>query len=239
MVLIVVRHGESEWNRTNKFCGWIDINLLAKGHNEARHAAELLRKGEYEPDALFTSKLTRTIQTGTIMLKELDRLWVDHVKTWKLNERHYGQWQGRDKTEVHREVGTEKYQYIRRNYHGCPPLVDGSDPSIDERYLGHAMPRGESLEMTLERVIPYYQAEIVPLLKQGRTVLVVTHGSVVRSFIKHLGGVSDDDISEINVATGVPLVFELDAEYEHGSYFYLDPELARAGAERVRNQGHS
>lgn len=242
MPLIIVRHGQSQGNHENRFCGWIDIPLTDTGRAQATNAADLIARHHLVPDVLFTLKLTRLIDSGDIIIRRLQRLWVDHYKTWKLNERHYGQWQGRNKTEVCEEVGVATYDYVRRNYHGCPPLVErGDDPLIDERYDGiDDLPRGELLEMAMNRMIPYYHANIVPLLKQNKTVLVVTHGLMVRSFIKYFAHVSDDHISEINVANAVPLVVNFtDDTYSSGDYYYLDPELAREGAAKIRDEGKS
>lgn len=245
--LIILRHGESEWNHENKFCGWIDIPLSEKGRDEAKFAGHLIQKYNLKPTITYTSKLTRSIQTGDIILEELGRLWCDVVKTWRLNERHYGAFQGRDKNEVYRELGAEKYQYIRRDYNGTPPPMETQykDDCIDERYEVDNvdivdLPRGESLKLVMERVIPYLRKEIVEgsLIGDNKTVLVVTHGSIVRSLIKYFMGVSDADISKINVPTGVPMVFELDDDGNLvRDYYYLDPELAKKGIEKVSNEG--
>ncbi|KAI3405464.1 GPM2 [Candida oxycetoniae] len=244
--LIILRHGESQWNHENKFCGWIDIPLSEKGKQEARYAGELIQRAGLSPDILYTSKLQRSIETGFIILKVLNRSWLDHIKTWRLNERHYGKLQGRDKHQVFMELGQnkEKFQYIRRNFRGLPPLVDFKDPSIDEKYLDilnkQILPKGESLAMVMDRLIPFFKYEILDnqMIQLNKTVLIVTHGSVVRSLIKYLNKVSDDDISKINVPTGVPLVFEMD---DHGDlikpYYYLDKEKAEEGIEKVKNEG--
>ncbi|KAF7998779.1 hypothetical protein HF325_006844 [Metschnikowia pulcherrima] len=242
--LIVLRHGESQWNHENKFCGWIDIPLLEKGKKEAFHAGELLRKYDIKPSVMYTSMLQRLIKTGHIILETIQRMWIPHVKSWRLNERHYGAFQGRDKSEVYKEYGKEKYQYYRRNFHAIPPLAKAqNDPSIDERYeglLNTKKPSGESLETTMQRLIPYVETEIVQkhILEKDETVLVVTHGLIVRSLIKHFCHVSDENISKINAPTGVPLVFELDNDGTLiGDYYYLDEELARKGIEKVAREG--
>ncbi|ODV80873.1 phosphoglycerate mutase [Suhomyces tanzawaensis NRRL Y-17324] len=244
--LIVLRHGESRWNHENKFCGWIDIPLSEKGKDEATRAGALIKDAGLDPDVVYTSRLTRSIDTGLRILDHLNKAWLDHHKVWQLNERHYGQYQGRNKHDVFVLLGEDKqkFHYIRRDYHGTPPAVEGPDPCIDARYndvVNQAvLPRGESLEMVMKRVMPFFIQEVLnhQLIQMDRTVLVVTHGSVVRSVIKHLSHVSDDDISSINVPTGVPLVFELD---DHGElvkdYYYLDQELAAKGIEKVRNEG--
>lgn len=241
--LIVLRHGESQWNHENRFCGWIDIPLSAKGEHEAQHAGELLRQHGISPDVMYTLMLQRLIKTGNIILETIGRLWIPHVKTWRLNERHYGLFQGRDKTEVFKEYGKEKFQYYRRDFHAVPPPLDvATDPSIDARYDGLSrseFPTGESLEMTMARLIPYVEREIVAkqLLGKDRTVLVVTHGLIVRSLIKHFDNVSDADISRINAPTGVPLVFEISDDGTSARHYYLDEELARRGMAKVAMEG--
>ncbi|KAK6198876.1 histidine phosphatase superfamily [Scheffersomyces amazonensis] len=245
--LIILRHGESQWNHENKFCGWIDIPLSTKGQQEALHAGELISKNGLKPDILYTSKLTRSIETGLIILNQLNRIWVDHVKSWRLNERHYGEYQGCDKHEVFKSLGEdkEKFQYIRRDYHGTPPIIpnDVTDPSIDERYADvdqSLLPRGESLAMVMKRLIPFFDKEILHkhLVERNQTVLIVTHGSIVRSLIKYLNNIDDNEISNINVPTGVPLIFELDSDLKLvKDYYYLDTELAKKGIEKVKNEG--
>ncbi|MCP8718776.1 MAG: 2,3-bisphosphoglycerate-dependent phosphoglycerate mutase [Asgard group archaeon] len=245
--LIILRHGESQWNHENKFCGWIDIPLSDKGKTEAVYAGELIKQHNLDPDILFTSKLKRSIETGLSILEVLHKPWIDHIKTWRLNERHYGKYQGRDKHEVFLELGKdkEKFQYIRRNYHGLPPLVEiGQDGSIDERYNDimnkEILPRGESLLMVMERLIPFFKYEILDneMIQKNKTVLIVTHGSIVRSLIKYLNHVSDDDISKINVPTGIPLVFELNDRGELiKPYYYLDKEKAEKGIAKVKMEG--
>lgn len=241
--LIVLRHGESQWNHENKFCGWIDVALSAKGEQEARHAGELLLKHHIRPDVMYTLMLQRLIKTGQIILETIHRMWIPHVKTWRLNERHYGAFQGRDKNEVYREYGEQQYQYYRRNFRAVPPRLGATaDASVDERYELDRVPHGELLELTMQRLIPYIQHEVVDhqMLAEHRTVLVVTHGLIVRSLIKHFCGVSDADISTINAPTGVPLVFDLDSEGKLvGDYYYLDEELARRGMAKVAMEGRS
>ncbi|KAK6463228.1 phosphoglycerate mutase [Scheffersomyces coipomensis] len=246
--LIILRHGESQWNHENKFCGWIDINLSEKGKAEALNAGKLIFENGLKPDILYTSKLSRSIETGLIILNRINRIWIDHIKSWKLNERHYGTYQGCDKFEIFKSLGQdkEKFQYIRRNYFGCPPLIpqDEIDISIDDRYDSidnkSQLPRGESLEMVMKRLIPYFNEEILikHLLKRNQTVLIVTHGSIVRSLIKYLNNINNDQISNINVPTGVPLIFELDENLKLvKDYYYLDNELAKKGIEKVANEG--
>ncbi|EEQ37285.1 putative phosphoglycerate mutase [Clavispora lusitaniae] len=242
--LIVLRHGESQWNHENRFCGWIDIPLSAKGEQEAQHAGELIKKYNIKPDIMYTSMLQRSIKTGNIILETLGRSWIPEIKTWRLNERHYGSFQGRDKTEVFNEYGKEKFQYYRRDFHAIPPRSDvDEDTSVDERYANldrSEIPTGESLELTMARLIPFVSKEIVEqsLLTENKTVLVVTHGSIVRSLIKHFDNVSDADISKINAPTGVPLVFELDQDgHLARPHYYLDEELAKKGMAKVAMEG--
>lgn len=246
--LIVLRHGESQWNHENKFCGWIDVPLSPKGEKEAQHAGELLRRHNINPDVMYTSMLQRSIKTGQTILEEIDRMWIPTYKTWRLNERHYGSFQGRDKNEVFQEYGKEKYQYYRRDFYAVPPETESTqtDSSIDEKYELLAdfnqMPKGESLQMTMDRLIPYVMDEIVGrrMLQENRTVLVVTHGSIVRSLIKHFAHVSNEDISKINAPTGVPMVFELNERGELArEFYYLDEELAQRGIAKVAMEGHS
>lgn len=248
--LIVLRHGESQWNRDHKFCGWMDVPLSDKGEQEAAHAGDLLDQHGIKPDVMYTSLLQRSIKTGHIMLEKTSRQWVSHHKSWRLNERHYGAFQGKNKNEVFEKYGKEDYQYYRRNFEAIPPLAE-EDHSIDERYLrpvenggiasGH-IPKGESLKLAMERLIPFVQSEIIKreMLEKNRVVLVVTHGSIVRSMIKYFAKVSDADISKINAPTGVPLVFDFDDAGELiGDYYYLDEELAQKGMEKVAMEGHA
>lgn len=228
----------------------MDIPLSTKGEEEAAHAGDLLNQHGIKPDVMYTSLLQRSIKTGQIMLEKTNRLWVSHHKSWRLNERHYGAFQGHKKNEMFEKYGSEMFQYYRRDFLAVPPLAT-EDPSIDERYLRPVeiggiersqIPQGESLKLTMERLIPYIQSEVIEreMLKRQRIVLVVTHGSIVRSLIKHFAGVSDADISKINAPTGVPLVFEFDDSGNLlGDYYYLDEELAKQGMAKVALEGHS
>lgn len=251
--LIVLRHGESQWNHENKFCGWIDIELTKKGRAEAAAAGQLILDKGLKPTSMYLSKLKRLIETGQIVAKQLQRQWMDDTKLWRLNERHYGQYQGRDKHDVFMLLGNtdedrkKLYQYIRRDIDGTPPLTESieTDASIDERYdtvPREELPRGESLRMAIKRLIPFVQEIIDRELRDGgRTVLLVTHGLIVRGLIKTLSGVSDEDISKINVPNGIPLVFEYDEKIGKMSptYYYLDKEMAMRGMDMVREQGLS
>lgn len=245
--LIVLRHGELQWNHENKFCGWIDIPLSQKGEQEAQHAGDLLNKENLKPDVMYTSMLQRSIKTGNIILETIGRMWIPQFKTWRLNERHYGAFQGRDKNEVFEEYGKEKFHYYRRNFFAVPPSTGSvyKDDSIDLRYEGmdvavDQLPKGESLQMTMGRVIPFVEDVVAEQsLKEGKTVLIVTHGSIVRSLIKHYLKVSDEGISDINAPTGVPLVFDLDDQGKCSGMHYLDEELAKKGMQKVAMEGHS
>lgn len=244
--LIILRHGELEWNHLDKFCGWIDVSLTEKGRNEAQFAGRLIKQHKLEPMIMYTSKLRRSIQSGNIILQELQREWCDEIKTWRLNERHYGALQGRDKSEVYQQLGPEKYKYVRRDFNGMPPLAeDPSSMGIDERYDAidipkDQLPRAESLKTVMDRLIPFVEKEILQkrLLQENKTVLIVTHGSVCRSLIKYFNKVSDKDISSINVPTGIPIVFELDDLLDLcKDYYYLDHDLAMQRIAKVRDEG--
>ncbi|VEU20313.1 DEKNAAC101187 [Brettanomyces naardenensis] len=253
--IIILRHGESEWNKSNKFCGWVDVQLSANGKQQAVKSAELiLEQSDVSiPDVCFTSRLTRANQTTGILLDKLRRPFIDTYKTWRLNERHYGALQGRDKTEVLNEFGKEKYMFWRRAYTGCPPLCDKDDEwrGVDDRYIIDAedeakmglkeeLPYGESLQMVVSRLIPYYNVVISEHLRKGRTVLIVTHGSVVRALLKVLYDISDDAISEVNIPNGIPIKINLDQDTlkpVSDKWVYLDPERAKVEAEKVRLQG--
>lgn len=240
--LIILRHGQSEFNNLNKFCGWLDAKLTAKGKEQAKFAANLIRQENLYPKIIFTSKLTRTIQTGNIILEELDRLWIDFHKTWRLNERHYGALQNRDKSKVREEVGDEKYMYWRRAYDGVPPLIEkGVEGSaIDERYkyVLDEVPRGESLHMVVDRLKPYLMNEIKQELIKRDCVLIVAHGSACRSILKILKNICDEDIKNINFPNAIPLIMELNEKMELiKDEYYLDPEIAKKRAEAVAKEG--
>lgn len=228
MKLIVLRHGESLWNHANKFCGWIDIKLSDKGRQEAKRAGELIKSEKHlNITNMYTSKLTRSIQTGNIILEELDMLYIDHYKHWELNERHYGLFQGIDRRVIFDQVGEDDYNYIRRDFYGKPPAIIGNDESIDKRYdqIKH-LPNGESLKEVMDRFIPFLKS-IINDHKESEDLLIITHGSVVRSIIKWINNIDEKDISKIEIPTGIPIIFELD---ESGQlvkpYYYLDEKLA-------------
>ena len=241
--LILLRHGQSEWNESNLFTGWVDVRLTDKGKAEARRGGELLAESGLLPDVLHTSVLSRAIQTADIALDSADRLWIPVKRSWRLNERHYGALQGKDKAATLEEFGPEQFQLWRRSFDVPPPLLDDDSEFSqvgDPRYDGidGEVPRTESLKIVIDRLLPYWDAEIVPDLAAGKTVLVTAHGNSLRGLVKHLDGISDDDIAGLNIPTGIPLVYELDDDnVPTGPARYLDPEAAAAGAAAVASQG--
>ena len=242
--LILLRHGQSDWNRKNLFTGWVDVRLTEQGVAEAGRAGELLVESGLRPDVLHTSLLTRAIQTANIALEVADRLWIPVKRDWRLNERHYGALQGKDKAEVLAEFGEAQFMTWRRSYDiPPPPLADDDEFSQvgDPRYADipdARLPRTESLALVVERLLPYWESEIVPDLARGLTVLVTAHGNSLRALVKHLDGVSDADIAELNIPTGIPLVYRLGGDFRPTEpAAYLDPEAAAAGAAAVAAQG--
>ena len=211
--LILVRHGQSQWNLENRFTGWWDVNLTAKGEDEARAAGELLRAKGVLPTVAFTSLQTRAIRTLHFALEAAGRLWIPETKDWRLNERHYGGLTGLDKAETTAKHGEEQVKIWRRSFDIPPPLLeDGSefDLKADPRYAGISIPSTESLKDTIARVLPYYQAAIAPALAAGETVLIAAHGNSLRALVKHLSSISDDEITGLEIPTGQPIVYELD-----------------------------
>lgn len=242
--LILLRHGESEWNSKNLFTGWVDAKLNEKGRGEAAHAGELLAQFEHQPDVLFTSKLSRAIQTANLALEKADRLWIDVHRSWRLNERHYGALQGKNKKEIAEEYGNEKFMTWRRSFDVPPPPIEASSKFSqvgEPRYANlpeETVPRTESLKIVIERLLPYWEDVIAPQLLEGKNVLIAAHGNSLRGLVKHLQGISDADIAGLNIPTGIPLVFELDEKLKPiKAPYYLDPEAAAAGAAAVASQG--
>lgn len=242
--LILLRHGESEWNKKNLFTGWVDVRLSEKGRTEAARAGELLAAGGILPDVLHTSVLSRAIQTANLALDTADRLWIPVRRSWRLNERHYGALQGLDKAETKEKYGDEQFMLWRRSFDVPPPvLADDAEYSQvgDPRYADLTdaeLPRTECLKDVIARMLPYWQSDIIPDLAAGKTVLVTAHGNSLRALVKHLDGISDDDIAELNIPTGIPLVYRLDESFAPlGPGEYLDPEAAAAGAAAVAAQG--
>jgi 2,3-bisphosphoglycerate-dependent phosphoglycerate mutase len=243
--LVLLRHGESEWNAKGLFTGWVDVGLSEVGAQEARNGGQLLSQSGIRLDTLHTSVLTRAIQTANLALEEAGLLWLPVQRSWRLNERHYGALQGKDKAATRREFGDEQFMLWRRSYDVPPPPIADDDPlsqSDDPRYASlppEARPKTECLKDVVARMLPYWYDAVVPDLNAGQNVLVVAHGNSLRALVKHLDGVSDAAIAELNIPTGIPLVYELDDAFrpEVPGGRYLDPEAAAEAAEAVRNQG--
>ncbi len=239
--LVLCRHGQSEWNQKNLFTGWTDVDLTGKGEQEAVDAARSLIELDIAFDIAFTSVLKRAIRTLWIMLDELDCMWIPVVRDWRLNERHYGALQGLNKAETTAKYGDEQVHIWRRSYAEPPPPIEVCDerhPSHDKRYEGIAdLPAAESLATTLDRVLPCWDDTIAPELKSGKNVLVSAHGNSLRALVKMLDGVSEQEITQFNIPTGIPLVYELDSDLKPESRAFIgDPDVVAAAAEAVANQ---
>jgi 2,3-bisphosphoglycerate-dependent phosphoglycerate mutase len=241
--LVLLRHGQSEWNLKNLFTGWKDVDLTDQGREEARQSAALLREQGLEFDIAFTSVLKRAIRTLWIVMDRMDRMWVPVERAWQLNERHYGDLQGLNKAETVARHGEEQVLIWRRSYATPPPPLDNDDPRHprhDERYAGvdsSLLPRSESLKDTLERVLPYWEENILPHLREKKTVLIAAHGNSLRALVKMLDNMSEEDIVGFNIPTGVPLVYELDDDLNAlGREFLGDPEAVAAAAQAVADQ---
>ena len=241
--LILLRHGESEWNASNQFTGWVDVALTEKGRGEAVRGGELLKEAGLLPDVLYTSLLRRAITTANLALDAADRHWIPVVRDWRLNERHYGALQGLNKAETKEKYGDEQFMLWRRSYDTPPPAIDPANEysqTGDPRYAHlPQVPLTECLLDVVKRFIPYYQAVIEPQVAQGKTVLVAAHGTSLRALVKHLDGISDADIAALNIPTGIPLTYSFteDGAVANPGGTYLDPEAAAAGAAAVANQG--
>jgi 2,3-bisphosphoglycerate-dependent phosphoglycerate mutase len=242
--LVLLRHGESEWNVKGLFTGWVDVTLSPTGEDEARRGGQLLVDAGISPDVVHTSVLTRAIKTANLALESAGLLWLPVRRSWRLNERHYGALQGKDKAQTRAEFGDEQFMLWRRSYDVPPPPIADDDEfsqAGDARYAelpSELMPRTECLKDVVERMLPYWYDQIVPDLAAGKTVLVVAHGNSLRALVKHLEGISDADIAQLNIPTGIPLRYELDADFRPtGGGEYLDPEAAKAAIEAVANQG--
>ena len=244
MELILLRHGESEWNARNLFTGWVDVSLSDKGISEARRGGVLLRERNLLPDVVHTSLLRRAIHTANLALAECERDWIPVHRSWRLNERHYGALQGKDKKETLAIYGEEQFQVWRRSFDVPPPPISDDDQfsqvhDIRYRDLGDEMPRSECLKDVVSRLIPYLTQEISRDLIAGSRVLVVAHGNSIRAIVKHIDCISDEDIAAVNIPTGIPLLYRFDSDFEpiiKGGE-YLDPEAARVAIEAVANQG--
>jgi 2,3-bisphosphoglycerate-dependent phosphoglycerate mutase len=242
--LILLRHGQSQWNAKNLFTGWVDVALSSQGEAEAKRAGELLKEKNLLPDLLHTSLLTRAIHTAEIALGACERKWIPVNRSWRLNERHYGALQGKDKAATLKEYGQEQFKLWRRSFDTPPPAIADSDQysqASDIRYkdLGPDLPKTECLKDVVKRLMPYLDNEIANDLRQAKTVLVVAHGNSIRAIVKHLACISDSDIAEVNIPTGIPLLYRFDEDFEpiikEGEY--LDPEAARESIAAVANQG--
>jgi len=244
--LILLRHGESEWNAKNLFTGWVDVDLTDKGRAEAARGGELLAESGLLPDVVHTSLLTRAIRTSQLALEAADRMWIPVRRNWRLNERHYGALQGKNKKQTLEEFGEEQFMLWRRSYDVPPPPIDPNDPfaqTDDPRYAAlppEARPNTECLADVVQRMMPYWQDVVVAEdLRVGKTVLIAAHGNSLRALVKHLDGISDEDIAGLNIPTGIPLVYQLDADLHPlvPGGEYLDPQAAASAAAAVAAQG--
>ncbi|MGC4989027.1 phosphoglyceromutase [Nocardia salmonicida] len=239
--LVLLRHGESEWNALNLFTGWVDVQLTDKGIAEGKRAGELLKEAGILPDIVYTSLLRRAISTADNALGTADRLWIPVVRDWRLNERHYGDLQGKNKEQVREQYGQEQFMLWRRSYDTPPPPIQPDNEYSQEgdpRYAGIEVPETECLLDVVKRMVPYWEDTISAELRTGKTVLVAAHGNSLRALVKHLDGISDEDISGLNIPTGIPLVYQLDENMRPvKAAEYLDPAAAAAGAAAVANQG--
>ncbi len=240
--LVLIRHGESQWNKENRFTGWKDVDLSERGREEAKAAGQLLKSEGFVFDEAYTSVLKRAIRTLWAILDEMDLMWIPVTKSWLLNERHYGGLQGLDKAETAAQYGDEQVLVWRRSYDIPPPVLDVSD----ERYLGNEpryagiedFPATECLKDTVARVVPYWENEIAPKIKAGKRLIIAAHGNSLRGLVKHLDGISDEEILNLNIPTGVPLVYELDDDLKPLKSYYLgDAEAIQAAQDAVANQG--
>ncbi|MBQ1824224.1 MAG: 2,3-diphosphoglycerate-dependent phosphoglycerate mutase [Fibrobacter sp.] len=244
MKLVLVRHGESEWNKKNLFTGWMDVDLSEKGHEEAAAAGQLLKAEGYDFDLCYTSYLKRAIHTLNHMLDEMDRAWLPVVKSWKLNERHYGDLQGKNKSEAAEKFGEDQVKIWRRSFDVKPPVLADDDErsakkqpmyrDVDESFL----PQNESLETTIARVIPYYLEEIKPQMKAGKRIVIAAHGNSLRALVMYLDKMSKEEVLGLNIPTATPLVYEFDDNLNPVKHYYLgDQEALKAKMEAVANQG--
>ncbi len=244
--LVLLRHGESLWNRENRFTGWTDVDLSERGVEEAREAGRLMRCEGLDFDIAWTSVLKRAIRTLWWALDEMDRMWLPVQRHWRLNERHYGALQGLNKAETAAKYGDEQVLAWRRGFSTLPPPLEASDsrhPRFDRRYGGippHELPASESLESTIARFLPLWHREIAPQIRTHQRLLIVAHGNSLRALVKYLDGISDEEIVGLNIPTGIPLVYELDEDlHPRGRRYLGDPETARKAAEAVARQGLS
>ncbi|HQZ96766.1 MAG TPA: 2,3-diphosphoglycerate-dependent phosphoglycerate mutase [Pyrinomonadaceae bacterium] len=240
--LVLIRHGESQWNKENRFTGWKDVDLSEKGVEEAHAAGKLLKAEGFEFDEAYTSVLKRAIRTLWITLDELDRMWLPVTKSWLLNERHYGGLQGMNKAETAAQYGDEQVLIWRRSYDVPPPVMEETDERYlgnDPRYAGIAnFPKTECLKDTVARVVPYWESEIAPKIKAGKRLIIAAHGNSLRSLVKFLDNIPDNEIVGVNIPTGIPLVYELDKNLKPIKSYYLgDAEAIKAAQDAVASQG--
>jgi len=242
--VVLLRHGESTWNKENKFTGWTDVDLSDKGRQEAQEAGKVLKAEGYVFDGAYTSVLKRAIRTLWIVLDQMDLMWIPVHRSWKLNERHYGGLQGLNKSETTQKYGEEQVLIWRRSYNICPPELEKTDqryPGNEERYNTintSDLPLTESLESTVKRFLPYWKDVIVPDIKAGQKILIAAHGNSLRALVKHLDNISEEEIVKLNIPTGIPLVYELDQDLKPIKHYYLgDQEAIKKATEAVANQG--
>ena len=242
--LVLIRHGESVWNKENRFTGWKDVDLSEKGREEAQSAGELLKTEGFEFDLAYTSVLKRAIRTLNIILDEMDTMWLPVIKNWRLNERYYGNLQGLNKAETAAQYGDEQVHIWRRSYDIPPPPMDISDernPRNDRRYndlSDEEIPLTECLKDTVARFVPYWETEIAPKIREGKRLIIAAHGNSLRALVKYLDNIADEEIVKLNIPTGVPLVYELNDDLKSIKSYYLgDAEAIKAAQETVANQG--
>jgi 2,3-bisphosphoglycerate-dependent phosphoglycerate mutase len=242
--IVLVRHGQSTWNLENRFTGWTDVGLSEQGVQEAHFAGQLLRDNKYDFDIAYTSVLKRALQTLWIVLQEMSLEWIPVINAWQLNERHYGALQGLNKAETAQKFGEAQVKIWRRSYDVPPPSLEWDDPRhprFDRRYADltkEQLPSTESLKITLDRVLPYWHNTLAPMILSGQRVLIAAHGNSLRAMVKYLDNVSEEEITELNIPTGIPLVYELDKNLKAVQHYYLaDEETVRKAAEAVANQG--
>ena len=242
--LVLVRHGESEWNKLNLFTGWTDVDLSEKGHEEAKSAGKLLKEEGYDFDVCYTSYLKRAIHTLNHILDEMDRAWLPVYKTWKLNERHYGDLQGKNKSEVAAKFGEDQVKIWRRSFDVKPPVLSDDDERSAKKQAMYRdvdsffLPQNESLETTIERVVPFFLETIMADMKAGKRVIIAAHGNSLRALVKYLDNLSSEEILGVNIPTGTPLVYEFDDNFKVVKHYYLgDQEALKAKMEAVANQG--
>jgi 2,3-bisphosphoglycerate-dependent phosphoglycerate mutase len=242
--IVLLRHGESEWNKENRFTGWTDVDLSEKGVAEAAAGGKLMQEAGFEFDLAYTSVLKRAIRTLNLALEQMDLLWIPVIKTWRLNERHYGALQGLNKAETAKKYGDDQVLIWRRSYDIQPPALTADDerfPGKDRRYAdltADQLPLAECLKDTVARFLPFWHETVAPAIKSGKKIIIAAHGNSLRALVKYLDNIPEDEIVELNIPTGVPLVYELDADLKPIKHYYLgDPEEAKRKAEAVANQG--